>query len=135
LERVVEFSESERDSQEQARIFGGLELVAAEETRSSAGGQHAQMAARADAKRARPRPAFRSRHRCDCCRGALLHGKPCWLEDSMGLKWLAGGRFRLYPCRWGVFGSHSSTPPWKDTKAKMMIMKTILNRAKTNRAF
>ena len=43
---------------EQARTFGGPVLVAAEETRSSANGQHAQMAPGADATRARPRPAF-----------------------------------------------------------------------------
>src|ERR1035437_8166149 len=38
------------------RIFGGPVLVAAEETRSSAGGQHTQVLARADDACARPRP-------------------------------------------------------------------------------
>ena len=41
-----------------ARIFGGSVLVAAEEARSSAGGEHAQVLARANALRARPRPAL-----------------------------------------------------------------------------
>ena len=44
-----------------ARIFGGGLLIAAEEARSCAGGQHAQALARADALRARPRPALPDR--------------------------------------------------------------------------
>jgi hypothetical protein len=43
---------------EQARAFGGPVLIAAEETRSCADGQNTQMASRADAARAGPRPAF-----------------------------------------------------------------------------
>ncbi len=43
------------------RIFGGLLLIAAEEARSGAGGQHAQMMPRADAQRAPPRPPARGR--------------------------------------------------------------------------
>jgi hypothetical protein len=42
----------------QARAFGGQELIAAEETRSCTGRQDAEVASRADAARARPRPAF-----------------------------------------------------------------------------
>ena len=42
----------------QARIFGGGLLVAAEEARSCAGGQHAHVLPRADAAGARSRPAF-----------------------------------------------------------------------------
>jgi hypothetical protein len=39
------------------RVFAGPELVAGEEARPGAGGQHAQMPPRADAPLARPRPA------------------------------------------------------------------------------
>ena len=48
-------SKSRRDNA--ARIFARLTLVAGEETRSSADGQHAQVLPRADDARARPRPA------------------------------------------------------------------------------
>ena len=47
-----------RSPREKARAFGGPELIAAEETRSGTGGQDAQVASRANAPCARPRPAF-----------------------------------------------------------------------------
>ena len=43
---------------QKARTFGGLELIAAEETRSGADGQYAEVTSRTDAPRTGPRPAF-----------------------------------------------------------------------------
>jgi len=54
----------------------GLVLVAAEEARSCAGGQHAQMLPRADAARAPPRPALGSWFLRHLLLGATLHQFP-----------------------------------------------------------
>ena len=53
-----------------------LVLIAAEETRSSADGQHAQVAPRANAPRARPRPAFCCWYRLQSAGKVPLHGSP-----------------------------------------------------------
>ncbi len=63
------------DEKEQAGIFGGPELIAAEEARSREGGQHMQMPPRADDARARLRPAPGGRCKQSMC-GELLHGIP-----------------------------------------------------------
>ena len=57
---------------EQERIFDGPLLIAAEEARSRAGGQHAQVAPRADAALTGPRPAPCGRYKQSLC-GADLH--------------------------------------------------------------
>src|ERR1700684_2429089 len=64
----------------QARVFDGPVLIAAEEARSSPGGQYAQMPPRADAALARPRPAPGGW--CKQCRvgGAPRHGRPVELR-------------------------------------------------------
>jgi hypothetical protein len=63
------------------RVFAGPELVAGEEARPGAGGQHAQMPPRADAPLARPRPAPGGR--CKQSIGnARMHEIPRWSEDS-----------------------------------------------------
>jgi hypothetical protein len=54
---MVQFSSPCKGEIEQERIFGGADLVAAEEARSSEIGKYAQVSPRADAARARPRPA------------------------------------------------------------------------------
>src|SRR5580692_9005580 len=59
-------------------------LVAAEEARSCADGQHAQVAARADAAGARPRPALGGWRNPQFFGNARLHGMFRCLEDSMG---------------------------------------------------
>ena len=58
----------------QTRIFGGGLLVAAEETRSRAGGQHAQVLPRAHALGTRARPALGSWRLLRLAAGAHLHG-------------------------------------------------------------
>ena len=67
--------------EKRARISDGPELIAAEEARSRAGGQHAQMPPRADAPLTQPRPAP-----CSWCKQSLngknVHGEPRWLEHS-----------------------------------------------------
>jgi hypothetical protein len=59
-----------------ARIFASLVLVAGEETRSSAGGQQAQVLPRAHEARARPRPASCCRYEKQSFGSTRLHGTP-----------------------------------------------------------
>jgi len=82
LQRGSSSSADPNGRAKQARTFGGQRLVTAEETRSSASRQHAQVAARADATRAQPRPAFTSRQGRVSAEELPCHGKPRWLEDS-----------------------------------------------------
>src|ERR1700721_2967598 len=70
----------------QARVFGGGLLIAAEEARSSAGRQHAQVFPRADATRARPRPALCSRRDLKLKVCAHLHGLSADSEDPTQLE-------------------------------------------------
>jgi hypothetical protein len=65
-----------------ARIFGGVVLIAAEEARSSTGGQHAKVLARADALNARPRPALCGWRRRQFLCGAHMHENPAKCEDN-----------------------------------------------------
>ena len=60
-------------------------LVAAEEARSRAGGQHAEMPARADAAGARPRPASRRRYGHRSVESMLMHGDPLGQRIPCGL--------------------------------------------------
>jgi hypothetical protein len=48
-------------ARKERRIFGGIKLIAAEESRSREGRQYAEVLARADAARARLRPALGGR--------------------------------------------------------------------------
>jgi hypothetical protein len=56
-------------------IFGGADLVAAEEARSREGREYAQVASWAEAERARPRPAPGGRCKQSMC-NALVHEIP-----------------------------------------------------------
>ena len=67
--------------EKRARIFDGPVLIAAEEARSRAGGQHAQVPPRANAPLTRPRPAPCSRCK-QSLNGKNVHGEPRWLEHS-----------------------------------------------------
>jgi hypothetical protein len=66
-------------------------IVAAEEARSGADGQHAQVPPRADAERARTRPALGGRRTQQLSMNACLHGNPavlripCTLANFHGL--------------------------------------------------
>lgn len=62
--------------EQQARIFGGPVLVAGEEARPCAGGQHAQVLPRADAPGARLRPASGGWREQYSFGSARWHGNP-----------------------------------------------------------
>src|SRR6185437_8191757 len=65
-----------------------LELVAAEEARSSAGGQHSQVPPRADAARTRARPAP-LRRKDSSAEIVPLHANPAWVQDTTPVSTLA----------------------------------------------
>jgi len=73
--RIVQFCSLVGAEKEQAGVFGGPELIAAEEARSSEGGQLAKILPRADAPLARPRPAPGGRCK-QSIGGVRLHGIP-----------------------------------------------------------
>jgi hypothetical protein len=79
---IIQFCSPRTGEKGQARAFGGTLLVAAEETRSSAGGQHAQVLPRADAARARPRPAPVGWCEQHLLAGTRLHLDSAGQEDS-----------------------------------------------------
>jgi hypothetical protein len=84
LERVVQIYGPTLGTHKQANNFGSLGLVAAEEARSCAGGEHAQVAARANAARTRARPAFGGWDRRYRASDVCMHWITAGYEDSTG---------------------------------------------------